>query len=142
MRLTKQEFFDRLGPAAVGNILTMAKQFVEVEAWVKRLDLVTPDPDGTSVDLGDPRTVAGVHAIGAILVQSGVVPAGWVEDVLHIPEPTPPAEAPVFVATHTVQDLGLAMVDVDGTVRLADGRWTTLEALSSMDKAVEVLNGD
>lgn len=139
MRLTKQEFFDRLGQAAVAAILTMAKQSVEVEAWVKRLDLATPDPDGTSVDLGDPRTVAGVHAIGAILVQSGVVPAGWADDVLHIPEPTPPAEALVFVATHTVQDLGQAMIDADGTVRLADGRWTTLEALATMGKTVEAL---
>lgn len=139
MRLTKQEFFDRLGQAAVAAILTMAKQSVEVEAWVKRLDLVTPDPDGTSVDLTDPRTVTGVHTIEAALVQMGVVSAGWSDEVLYIPAQAPSVDAPAFVATHAVQDLGEAMIGADGTVRLADGRWTTLNALATMGKTVEVL---
>lgn len=81
-RLTKQEFFDKLGGAAVGFLLTAAKSNVEVEAWIKRLDLVTPDPDGTSVDLDDPRTVQGVNDLGALMVSLDVVSAGWASEVL------------------------------------------------------------
>ena len=82
-RLTKQEFFDKLGGSAVGFLLTAAKSNVEVEAWIKRLDLVTPDPDGTSVDLDDPRTVQGVTDLGAMMVSLGVVDAGWASGVLE-----------------------------------------------------------
>lgn len=81
-RLTKQEFFDKLGGAAVGFLLTAAKTEVAVEAWIKRLDLVTPDPDGTSVDLDDPRTVQGVNDLGAMMVSLGVVSSGWASEVL------------------------------------------------------------
>ena len=98
-RLTKQEFFDRLGQAAVAAILTMAKTSVDIEAWVKRLDLVTPEADGTSVDLEDPRTIAGVTAIGAILEQNGIVESGWAESVLGAPASTPPAP-PVFARVY------------------------------------------
>ena len=81
-RLTKQEFFDKLGGAAVGFLLAAAKSNVDVEAWIKRLDLVTPDPDGTSVDLDDPRTVQGVNDLGAMMVSLGVVDASWTSGVL------------------------------------------------------------
>lgn len=139
-RLSKQEFFDRLGPAAVGFLLTAAKSDVAVEAWIKRLDLVTPEPDGTSVDLDDPRTVAGVSALGATMLSLGVVEAGWVDSVLESVTLAPVAtESGAFVATHAVQGLGLAMIDGAGTVRLSDGRWTTLEALIVMKKTVEAI---
>ena len=82
-RLTKQEFLDLLGDAAVTFILSAAKTDIEVEKWVKRLDLTTPDPDGTSIDLGDPRTVAGVATIGAAMASLGVVSAEWVQGVLN-----------------------------------------------------------
>ena len=82
-RVTKQEFLDLLGTPAVAFILTAAKQDVGVEMWVKRLDLTTPDQDGTSVDLDDPRTIGGVNQIGSALVQAGVVAAGWAEGVLN-----------------------------------------------------------
>ena len=82
-RLTKQEFLDLLGDAAVTFILSAAKTDIEVEKWVKRLDLTTPDPDGTSIDLDDPRTVAGVATIGAAMASLGVVSAEWVQGVLN-----------------------------------------------------------
>ena len=82
-RLTKQEFIDLLGDAAVTFILSAAKTDIEVEKWVKRLDLTTPDPDGTSIDLDDPRTVAGVATIGAAMASLGVVSAEWVQGVLN-----------------------------------------------------------
>lgn len=82
-RLTKQEFFDLLGNNAVDFLLTAAKTSVEIEAWIKRLDLVTPDPDGTSVDLDDPRTVAGTNQLVQLMAANGVVPADWAEVVLN-----------------------------------------------------------
>lgn len=82
-RLTKQEFLDLLGDAAVTFILAAAKQDIEVEKWIKRLDLTTPDPDGTSVDLDDPRTIAGVRSIGSAMVSAGVVSAEWSDGVLN-----------------------------------------------------------
>lgn len=82
-RITKQEFFDLLGNNAVGFLLTAAKSSVEIEAWIKRLDLVTPDPDGASVDLDDPRTVAGTNQLGALMVANGVVSADWAQGVLN-----------------------------------------------------------
>jgi len=82
-RLTKLEFIDRLGDAAYLAILTMAKVSVEVEAFVKRFEMATPEADGTSVDLDDPRTVAGVTTLGAALEAQGVVAAGWAQGVLN-----------------------------------------------------------
>jgi hypothetical protein len=82
-RLTKQEFFDLLGDGAVSFILAAAKIDIEVEKWVKRLDLTAPDPDGTSVDLDDPRTVAGVSSIGAVMIAASVVGVDWTERVLN-----------------------------------------------------------
>ena len=82
-RLTKQEFFDLLGNNAVGFLLTAAKSSVEIEAWVKRLDLVTPDPDGTSVDLDDPRTVAGANQLGQLMFANGAVSEDWAQGVLN-----------------------------------------------------------
>lgn len=82
-RLTKLQFIERLGDAAFVAILQMAKQSAEVEAFVERFRLTTPDPDGTSIDLDDARTAAGVAAIGAALLQMGVVAADWADEVLH-----------------------------------------------------------
>lgn len=81
--LTKQEFFDKLGRDAVNFILSASKTNVDMEAWVKRLDLVTPNADGTSVDLRDPRTIAGIHAISTIMVSLGVVSETWKDEVLN-----------------------------------------------------------
>lgn len=82
-RLTKLQFIDRMGDAAYVAVLQMAKANVAVEAFVKRFEMATPEADGTSVDLTDPRTVAGVTAIGAALQAMGVVDASWVSEVLH-----------------------------------------------------------
>lgn len=83
VRLTKQEFFDKLGSAAGAFILTAAKTSVEIEMWVKRLDLTTPDPDGTSVDLEDPRTIAGVDSMSQLLMYHGIVDSTWKDEVLN-----------------------------------------------------------
>lgn len=82
-RLTKLQFIDRLGGAAYIAILTMAKTNVLVEAFIRRFEMTTPEADYTSIDLDDPRTVAGVMQIGAALEAAGVVAAGWAEGVLN-----------------------------------------------------------
>jgi hypothetical protein len=65
MRLTKQQFIDRLPDGVFVAILQAAKVSVDLEAWLFRFNAVTPETDGTSVDLTDPRTIAGVHALAA-----------------------------------------------------------------------------
>lgn len=82
-RLTKLQFIDRMGDAAYKTVLKLAKADVDVEAFVKRFEMATPEADGTSVDLTDPRTVAGVTAIGAALHAMGVVGTDWASEVLH-----------------------------------------------------------
>lgn len=82
-RRTKLQFIDRLGDAAYVAILTMAKTSVLVEAFIRRFEMTTPEADYTSIDLDDPRTVAGVTQIGEALEAAGVVGAGWAERVLN-----------------------------------------------------------
>jgi len=82
-RLTKLQFIDKLGDAAYITILTMAKTNVLVEAFIRRFEMTTPEADYTSIDLDDPRTIAGVTQIGAALESVGVVDAGWAEEVLN-----------------------------------------------------------
>ena len=82
-RLTKLAFIDRLGEVAYRSILALARVDLDVEAFVKRFEMTTPDADGTSVDLTDPRTVAGVTLIGAALHAEGRVSATWAQEVLN-----------------------------------------------------------
>lgn len=82
--VSKLEFISLLGDAAYVAVLTMARQSVEIEAWIKMIELTSVDPvTGWSIDLDDPRTAAGVQAIGNILVSNGVVAVGWAEEVLN-----------------------------------------------------------
>lgn len=78
MRLTKQQFIDRLDPKEIAGILAAAKVSVEVEAWLFRFNSVTPDPDGTSIDLRDPRTVAGLHG----MEHAGLLSSGRAVEIL------------------------------------------------------------
>lgn len=81
-RLTRLQFVGRLGEAAMVAILSMAQQSIEIAAWVKMIDWTTPDQDGTSVDLDDPRTVAGVRSLELALISMGAVAEGWADGVL------------------------------------------------------------
>lgn len=81
--LTKLEFIALLGMPAYVAILSMAKQSIQVEAWVKMLDLATPDANQYSVNLDDERTAAGIQDIGAALEQVGAVQPGWAQGVLN-----------------------------------------------------------
>ena len=77
-RLTKLQFIDRLGADYIA-ILTAAKQSVEIEAWLKRFEFATPDADGTSIDLADPRTIYGLNALEA----AGILAAGRAAEILN-----------------------------------------------------------
>lgn len=70
-RLTKLAFIGRIGNEFAG-ILTAAKSNVQVELFVRMLDWATPDPDGTSVDLDDPRVVDALTTLEA----AGLIGAG------------------------------------------------------------------
>lgn len=66
MRVTKQEFIDRMTPAEMAGILSAAKVSVAIEAWLFRFNNLTPEADGTSIDLRDPRTIAGANNLESI----------------------------------------------------------------------------
>ena len=137
-RLTKLEFIEKLGDEAFMAILQMAKASPSVEAWVAKMELTTPDPDGTSVDLCDPRTIAGIEAIGMMLEAQEVVSLGWAQAVLATAPASLHIEPPLFVPTHRI-GIDLVMVEQDGTVRFSSGGWTTLDTLSAQSLLVEVL---
>ena len=75
-RLTKLAFIGRIGDEFAG-ILTAAKSNVQVELFVRMLDWATPDPDGTSVDLDDPRVVDALQTLEA----AGLIGAGRAQEI-------------------------------------------------------------
>ena len=81
-RLTKLELIGRMGEAVFVAIIGMAQQSVEMAAWVELARMATPEPDGTSIDLDDPRTVAGLNALEPVLIAQGIVSAGWAAGVV------------------------------------------------------------
>lgn len=76
-RLTKLQFIGRIG-AEFAGILEAAKTNVQVELFVRMLDWATPDPDGTSVDLDDPRVITALTTLEA----AGLLGAGRAQEIL------------------------------------------------------------
>ena len=62
-RLTKLQFIGRLTPTEAKGLLSAADSDPDVRLFVRMLDWATPEADGTSVDLDDPRTVAAIQAL-------------------------------------------------------------------------------
>ena len=81
-RLSKLQFIERIGDAAFTALLGAARQSVEVEKFVKLIDWATPEPDGTSIDLDDPR-VRKLSELEPLLISLGVVSEGWAWEVLN-----------------------------------------------------------
>ena len=81
-RVTKLEFIGRMGEQVFIAILGMAQHSVEMAAWVELVRMATPEQDGTSIDLDDPRTVAGLNALEPVLISQGIVSAGWAAGVV------------------------------------------------------------
>lgn len=77
-RLTKLAFVGRLG-SDFTTILTASKQSVQVEMFVRMLDWATPDPDGTSVDLDDPRVIGALQMLEA----GGLIAAGRAQEICN-----------------------------------------------------------
>lgn len=80
-RLSKLDFIARIGDDAFGFLLGAAKGSVDVEKFVKLIDWATPDPDGTSIDLDDPR-VRKITELEPLLIANGIVSEGWASGVL------------------------------------------------------------
>jgi len=80
-RVSRLQFVARLGDAAFIALLTMAKQSVEVEAMMKLVEWATPDPDGTSIDLDDPR-LQKLYEVEPALIAQGAASSGWADGVL------------------------------------------------------------
>ena len=81
-RLTKLELIGRMGEAVFVSIIGMAQQSVEMAAWVELVRMATPEQDGTSIDLDDQRTLAGLNALEPVLIAQGIVSAGWAAGVV------------------------------------------------------------
>lgn len=75
-RLTKLQFIGKIGSEFAG-ILTAAKSNAQVELFVRMLDWATPDPDGTSVDLDDPRVVDALDTLEA----AGYIGVGRAQEI-------------------------------------------------------------
>lgn len=78
-RLSKLEFLALLGEDEFKGVLGAATVSIDVAAWVKMIDLATPEPDGTSVNLDDARVAAGLTSLEA----AQVLPQGTTARVLH-----------------------------------------------------------
>lgn len=76
-RVTKLEFVGRLGADYI-QLLVLSNTNVGIEAFIKMIDWATPDPNGTSLDLNDPRLVGALNQ----LEQSGDLAAGRAAEIL------------------------------------------------------------
>lgn len=77
-RLTKLQFIGRLGDN-FDTLFAASKTVLEVEKFMKMLDWATPDADGTSVDLDDPRVADALTAFE----QAGLIAAGRAQEILN-----------------------------------------------------------
>ena len=77
-KLSKLAFINLFTDAEYVAILTAAKQSVLVEAWLKKFEMTSVEPDGASIDITDERTIAGVQALEA----AGLIGAGRAEKIL------------------------------------------------------------
>lgn len=129
MILTKLEYLRRFTSQERVTIRQASKTEPVLEDYLAMLELAE------AIDTEDADTVAAVQMLEMV----GLIAAGRAAEILSAAQVQPSPLSTPFVQTHTVQDLGPAMVEADGTVRLADGRWTTLDALAAMNKTVEAI---
>lgn len=76
-RLTKLQFIGRLGDD-FDTLFAASKTVLAVEKFMKMLDWATPDADGTSVDLDDPRVVGALQAFEGV----GLMAPGRAAEIL------------------------------------------------------------
>lgn len=82
-RVSKLDFVERLGDPAFSKLLELSLSSIEILKFVKLIDWTTPEADGTSIDLDDPR-VQKVRDLEPLLLSLGVsgVAPGWADEVL------------------------------------------------------------
>jgi hypothetical protein len=71
-RLTKLAYMNRFMDTELDTIYSVAKTDIGVEVWLAKFNAATPEADGTSIDLDDPRTLGGLQA----LEEAGLIGAG------------------------------------------------------------------
>lgn len=79
-RVSKIAFIHRFTDGEFVGVLTAAQQSMALASWVKKLDMVTPEADGTSLDLTDPQVIGGVK----LLEQSGLIAVGRAAQILKV----------------------------------------------------------
>ena len=77
-RLSKLAYMNRFTDAELAGIYAAAKTVVAVEVWLAKFNATTPEADGTSIDLDDPRTIAGLQGMEA----AGLLAAGRAAEIL------------------------------------------------------------
>jgi len=77
-RLSKLQYMQRFTDAELAAIYSAAKVSAAVEVWLAKFNAASVETDGTSVDLDDPRTIAGLQALEA----SGLIGAGRAAEVM------------------------------------------------------------
>jgi hypothetical protein len=76
-RLSKLDYMQRFTEAEMAGIYSAAKSSISLEVWLAKFNATTPDPDGTSVDLDDPRTIGGLFAMES----AGLLAAGRAAEI-------------------------------------------------------------
>ena len=76
--LTKLEFMQRFTDVELATLYTVAKTNVAVEIWLAMFNATTPDAQGYSVYLNDPRTIESVQMLEA----AGLLAAGRAAEIL------------------------------------------------------------
>ncbi len=67
-------------PRKYGGRRRLSKlEFIDLLAWIRKMELATPEDDGTSINLDDPRTQGGVQALELI----GLIGEGRAEEILN-----------------------------------------------------------
>lgn len=77
-KVSKLEFMNSLTDAELAGIYAAAKVSPAVEVWLAKFHATSVDPDGTSIDKDDPRTIAGMQALEA----AGLIGPGRAAEVL------------------------------------------------------------
>ena len=77
-RLSKLEYMNRFTDTELAGIYAAAKTVVAVEVWLAKFNATTPEPDGTSIDLDDPRTIEGLQGMEV----AGLLGAGRAAEIL------------------------------------------------------------
>ncbi len=77
--LTKLEFINLFTDNEFATILSMSKSVIQLEAWLTKFQLTTPDQDGFSIYLESDETIQGVNGLEA----SGLLGSGRAAVILN-----------------------------------------------------------